>query len=86
MEIAYHQEKNPIFNSIKYSLIPKFSSIPKGARLSLERLRKIIIQDNKTIQEKEVFTKMLYNREVVLAGNFMKIKKVKKEVALLQKI
>lgn len=39
-----------------------------------------------TEQEKEIFIEILYNREVVLACNFIKIKKVKKKVIPPQKI
>lgn len=39
-----------------------------------------------TSQEKDLFTKMLYNREVVIAQDFTEIGKVKKEVAHAQKI
>ncbi len=39
-----------------------------------------------TAQEKEVFTKMLYNREAVLAWDFTEMGKVKRAVAPPQKI
>ena len=50
-----------------YWLIPKFIFIAKKARLTSKQLGKMIIGDGMTKQEKEVFTKMLYNREAVLA-------------------
>ncbi len=50
-----------------YWLITKFTPIAKGARLTPERLGKMIIEDGITDQEKEVLTEMLYNREAVLA-------------------
>ncbi len=56
----------PIFNSTdKYThwLIPKFTSIAKGARLTPKWLTKMIIGDGMTSQEKD----LLYNREAVLA-------------------
>lgn len=67
----------------KYSqwLIPKFTPIAKGARLTPERLAKMIIGDGMTSEEKEVLTEMLYNREAVLAWDFSEMGKVKKEVA-----
>ena len=67
-------------------LIPKFTPIAKGARLTPERLGKMIIGDGMTEQEKEVLTEMLYNREAVLAWDFTEMGKVKKEVAPPQKI
>ena len=69
-----------------YWLIPKFTPIAKGARLILKRLGKMIIRDGMTEQEKEVLSKMLYNREVVLAWEFIEMGKVKREVAPPQKI
>lgn len=39
-----------------------------------------------TEQEKEILTEMLYNREAILAYDFMEIKKVKWEVAPTPKI
>ena len=67
-------------------LIPKFTPIAKGARLTPERLGKMIIGDGMTEQEKEVLIEMLYNREAVLAWDFIEIGMVKKEVAPSQKI
>ncbi len=67
-------------------LIPKFIPIAKGARLTPERLGKMIIGDGMTKKEKEVLTEMLYNREVVLAWDFTEMGKVKREVAPPQKI
>ncbi len=51
----------------KYWLISKFTPIAKGARLTPERLAKMIIGDGMTSQEKGLLTEILYNREVVLA-------------------
>ena len=67
-------------------LIPKFTPIAKGARLTPERLAKMIIGDGMTAQEKDVLTEMLYNREAVLAWDFTEMGKVKREVAPPQKI
>lgn len=67
-------------------LIPKFTLIGKGTRLTPERLDKMIIGDGITEQEKKIFTEMLYNREAVLAWDFTEIEKFKREVALPQKI
>ena len=46
----------------------------------------MIIGDGLIEQEKEVLTKMLYNKEAVLAWDFTEIRKVKRKVALSQKI
>ncbi len=67
-------------------LIPKFISIAKRARLTPERLGKMIIGEGMTAQEKEVLTEMLYNRAAVLAWGFTEMGKVKREVAPPQKI
>ena len=48
-------------------LIPKFTPIAKKAKLIPEQLGKIVIEKGMTTQEKEIFTKMLYNKEAVLA-------------------
>ena len=39
-----------------------------------------------TLQKKKVLTKVLYNQKAVLAWDFSKMGKVKKEVSPLQKI
>jgi len=44
-------------------LIPKFSTIPRGSRLTPERLNSIIIEENLTPQKKELFTEILYNKK-----------------------
>ena len=62
-------------------LIPKFSDIPRGSRLTPERLGKMIVGDELTIQERDMLTEMLYNREASLAWEFSEIGKVRPEVA-----
>ncbi len=47
-------------------LIPKFTPITKEARLTPERLAKMVIGDGITSQEKDLLTEMLYNQEAVL--------------------
>lgn len=66
-------------------LIPKFTPITKRARFTPEPLAILIIVDDMTSVEKEVFTKMLYNWETVLAWDFSNGKS-KKKVATPQKI
>ena len=46
-------------------LIPKFSKIAKGSRLTLERIEKLIV-GSITPQERELLLAMLYNREIIL--------------------
>ena len=73
-------------NKYTHWLIPKFTSIAKGARLTPKRLCKMIIEEGMTAQEKEVLIEMLYNRVAVLAWDFTEIGKVKREVAPPKKI
>ncbi len=83
------QKEIPILDPAdKYTnwLISKFTSIAKGARLTLERLGKMIIGDGMMYQEKKVLIERLYTREAVLVCDFTKMGKVKREVAPSQKI
>lgn len=83
------KKETPILNLAEkytYWLIPKFTSITKEARFTPKQLGKIVIREGMTAQEKEVFTKIFYNREAILAWNFTEMRKVKREVASLQKI
>ena len=60
----------PIFDSTNkyiYWLIFKFTLMAKGARLIPERLAKLIIEDNKISQKKDLLTEILYNCKAVLA-------------------
>lgn len=50
-----------------YWLIPKITSLAKVAKLISQQLRKIIVKKDMIAQKKEVFTKMFYNKEVILA-------------------
>lgn len=79
----------PIFDlTDKYThwLIPKFTPITKEARLIPKWLGKMIIGKGMTAQEKEILTKMLYNRKVVLAWNFIEMGKVKRKITPSQEI
>lgn len=64
-----------------HKVIPKFIHIAKKAKLTLERLGKIFMRDGMIEQKMEIFIEMLYNREAVLAWDFIEIRKVKREVA-----
>lgn len=46
----------------------------------------MIIRNGMTDEEKNILTEMLFNREDVLARNFLEIGKFKKQVAPSQKI
>ena len=67
-------------------LIPKFSNIEKGSRLTKERLDKLIIRKELTLEEKELFLEMLFNREKAIAFDYTHCRKVRLEVALPQVI
>lgn len=43
--------------------LPKFSGIERGARLTPERLEKLIVGQGLTKEEKDVFFEVLFNRE-----------------------
>ena len=51
-------------------IIPKFSSIKKGSRLTSERLKKLKLEDSLSDKEQDVFYEMLYNREAAVAFDF----------------
>lgn len=65
----------------RHWLIPKFTFIVKRARLTLEQLVKIMMENSITKQKKEVFTEMLYNKKAILAWDFIEIGKVKRGIA-----
>ena len=61
-----------VYQPGKYAgwIIPKFLSIKKGSRLTSERLKKLKLGDGLSDEKKDVFYKMLYNREAVVAFDF----------------
>ena len=63
-------------------LIPKFSSIARGSRLTPERLDAMIFGPSLTQQEKDVLVEVLYNREEAIAFSFEEIGVIKPDVAL----
>ena len=87
-ENAIKNEVPIIDTTSQYShwLIPKFTPIAKGARITPERLQRMIIGDGMTPQEKDLLTEMLYNREAALAWDFTEMGKIKPEVAPPQRI
>jgi len=72
---------NPSPINIKYPwLIPKFSNIPRGTRLTAERIAGLKIGMGITNQEREVLIEVLYNREAGIAFDFMEKGVFKPEV------
>jgi hypothetical protein len=69
-----------------YLLIPKFFIINREARLIPKRFAEIKIGEELLEAEKDLLTEMLYNREAALAWDFTHCRKVRSEVAPLQKI
>lgn len=59
-------------NKYTYWFIPKFTPVTKIFKLTSELLSKMIIVDRITEQEIKVFIKMLYNKEALLAWDFIK--------------
>ena len=53
-------------------IIPKFSNIKRGSRLTPERIQKLRIGKGMTVEEKEVFHEILFNREAAVAFDFKK--------------
>ena len=47
-------------------LTPKFSDIPRGSRLTLERIKTLKIGEDITPKERELLLVILFNREKVL--------------------
>jgi hypothetical protein len=64
-------------------LIPKFFVINRKARLTPERFAEIKIGKELLKTEKDLLTKILYNRETALAWDFTHCGRVRSEVALL---
>jgi len=62
---------NPSPINIKYPWwIPKFSNIPRGIRLTAERIAGLMIETGITNQERNVLMQVLYNREARIAFDF----------------
>jgi len=67
-------------------LIPKFSDIKKGSRLTPERAERMKIGHGLTEQEKDLLLEVFYNREAALAWDFSHLGKIRAEVAPPQEI
>jgi hypothetical protein len=66
MEKRFNVPEGP-FRKYDYLLISKFSAINREARLIPERLTKIKIGKELLKTEKDLLTKILYNRKTALA-------------------
>ena len=62
-------------------IVPKFSKIPKGSRLTTERIKRMLVGDFLRPEEREMLLQVLYNREKALAWDFSEMGRVKEEVA-----
>jgi hypothetical protein len=67
-------------------LIKKFSSIPRGSRLTAERIKALVTGTELRPRERELFLEMMFNREAALSWDFSEIGRVRPEVAPPQEI
>ena len=67
-------------------LIPKFSMIAKGTRLTNERVAAMLVGSELLPGEKNLMMQVLYNREAALSWDFSEIGKVRDSVAEPQQI
>lgn len=68
------------------NLIPKFSKIKKGSRLTEERVSELKIGGDLTKREKELLLEVLFNREEAIAFDFNEKGIIKREVEAPHKI
>ena len=67
-------------------LYPKFSKLQKGTRLTPERLTKLRVGPNLTVNERLMLVEMLFNREAAIAWTFEEMGLVTEAVAPPQEI
>lgn len=67
-------------------LIPRFSRVRPGSRLTPERVEKMLVGDNVWPKERAFLMELLANREATLSWDFTKIGQVRPEVAPPQQI
>ena len=67
-------------------LIPKFSSIPRGERLTEERVKDLVVGEGLWPRERELLVAMLYNREEAMAFDFTHCGRIHPDVAPPQEI
>lgn len=61
-------------------LIPRFSDIPRGSRLTPERLKKLDVGEEITTEERVFFEEMMLNREKAIAFEWRECGKVHEDV------
>ena len=69
------------FGKYKDHLIPRFSDIPRGSRLTPERLAKLDVGDEITPEERIFFEEMLLNREKAIAFDWKECGRVHEDVS-----
>ena len=84
--IAQGLVPNDCQSSFSKFLIPKFSQIRRGERLTPERLAEMRIGDQLWPRERELLEEMLFYREKVLAWNFTEMGRIRPEVFPPQEI
>ena len=67
-------------------LIFRFSEMKKGERLWNDRLSRIRIDEELSVQKKKLLTEMLYRRKICLIWKFSKIEKIKSKINSSMKI
>lgn len=78
--------KDPTCQKYDQWFTPKFSTIARGARLTPERVSRVVCGAMLTEQERDVLLEVLYKREAALAWDFTEIGRVREEVAAPQVI
>jgi hypothetical protein len=64
----------------KDHLIPRFCDIPRGSRLTPERVKKLDVGEEITPEERDLFEEMLLNREKAIAFDWKECGKVHEDV------
>jgi hypothetical protein len=80
------QGRHPEYGPYGHWLVPKFSTLAKGTRLTDERVSLIQIGIDLLPREKDLLMQVLYDREAVLSWDFSEIGKIRSAVAAPQQI
>jgi hypothetical protein len=67
-------------------LIPRFYDIPRGLKITKERLKSLDIGEDLSMEERELFKEMLLNREGAIAFEWKDCSKVHEDISPLIKI
>ena len=62
-------------------LIPRFSSLPRGSRITPERLKKLNVGDWLLPDEREMFDEVMVNREEAIGFDWKDIRKIHEDVS-----